>query len=88
MEKMTIRDKMNITDTNLFQVGEIKKGDFVHNMTDDVYSIVKSVESSTTLTIRKPNIFDMLWLRFKYWASRKYQQVKTYIKSKRQCLKK
>lgn len=70
---------MRITDTS-FQTSEVKKGDFVHNMTDDVYSVVKSVDSPTTTTFRKPNIFDLLWHAFKYWMRLKQLWIKTFPK--------
>ncbi len=72
---------MIITDeTGNFEDSGIKKGDIVHNMTDDVYSVVKSVESNTTLTIKKFSLIRYLWLLFKLWVSQKYQKIKTFFK--------
>ncbi len=72
---------MIITDeAGNFEDSGIKKGDIVHNMTDDVYSVVESVESATTLKIRKPTFIDLLWFRFKYWIGQKYQKIKTFLK--------
>ena len=66
--------------TGTFRDSELKKGDFVHNMTDDVYSVIKSVDSETTFTIKKPTLIDLLWLSFKCWISQKYQKIKTFLK--------